>query len=155
MTECNSQFDLFSIGRRIVTASFVDTPLSSDIGAVLLGRIDRKHRVTERLAAVLTDRREASKVQHSSVDLLRQRAYQIACGYEDAVDGNTLRHDAGFQIALNRVPGADDVRCALQRAPRGALRARARVGADGGGGSPAIIRPSTLRMSAASSAPRW
>lgn len=109
MTECNSQIDLFSIGRRKVTASFVETPLSSDIGAVLLGRLDRKHRVTERLAAVLTDRREASKVQHSTVDLLRQRAYQIACGYEDAVDANTLRHDAGFQIALNRVPGDDAI----------------------------------------------
>jgi len=107
VTECNSQIDLFSIGRRIVTASFVDTPLSSDIGAVLLGRIDRKHGVTARLGAVLTDRREASKVQHSTVDMLRQRAYQIACGYEDAVDANTLRHDAGFQIALNRVPGDD------------------------------------------------
>ena len=73
MTQCNSQIDLFSIGRRMVTASFVDTPLSSDIGAVLLGRIDRKHRVTERLAAVLADRREASKVQHSTVDMLRQQ----------------------------------------------------------------------------------
>lgn len=107
MTECNPQIDLFSIGRRKVTASFVDTPLTSDIGAVLLGRLDRKHRVTERLAAVLTDGREAAKIQHSTVDLLRQRAYQIACGYEDAVDANTLRHDAGFQLALNRVPGDD------------------------------------------------
>jgi hypothetical protein len=107
VTECNSQIDLFSIGRRLVTASFVSTPLSSDIGAVLLGRIDHRHGVTERLAAVLTDRREASKVQHSTRDMLRQRAYQIACGYEDAVDANTLRHDAGFQIALNRIPGQD------------------------------------------------
>ncbi len=105
MTECNSQIDLFSMGRRMVTASLVDTPISSDIGAILLGRLDRKHRVTERLASVLTDRREQSKVQHSTVDMLRQRAYQIACGYEDAIDANTLRHDAGFQIALNRVPG--------------------------------------------------
>jgi hypothetical protein len=109
VTECNPQIDLFSIGHRVVTASFVSTPLSSDIGAVLLGRIDRKHGVTERLASVLSDRREASKVQHSMVDLLRQRAYQIACGYEDAVDANTLRHDAGFQLALNRVPSDGSV----------------------------------------------
>lgn len=89
----------------MVTASFVETPLSSDIGAVLLGRVDRKHAVTERLAAVLTDQREPAKVRHTTVDLLRQRAFQIACGYEDAVDANTLRFDAGFQLALNRVPG--------------------------------------------------
>jgi hypothetical protein len=107
VTECNSQIDLFSIGRRTVTASFVETPLSSDIGAVLLGRVDRKHRITERLAAALVDDREAAKVRHTTLDLLRQRAYQIACGYEDASDANTLRSDAGFQLALNRVPDAD------------------------------------------------
>jgi hypothetical protein len=109
VTECTPQIDLFSIGRRTVTASFVDTPLSSDIGAVLVGRVDRKHRITERLAAALSDRREPAKVQHSALDLLRQRAYQIACGYEDASDANTLRHDAGFQLALNRAPGAEAV----------------------------------------------
>ena len=46
-------------------------------------------------------------MQHPISDLLRQRAYQIACGYEDASDGNSLRHDAGFQLALDRVPDDD------------------------------------------------
>jgi hypothetical protein len=109
VTECNSQVDLFSSGRRTVTASFVDTPISSDIGVVLLGRLDQKLRVTERLAGSLRDRRDRAKVQHSTVDLLRQRAYQIACGYEDASDANSLRHDAGFQLAVGRVPDDDAV----------------------------------------------
>lgn len=108
MTECTPQFDLFSIGRRTVTASFVDEPLSSDIGVVLISRIDRRFRITERLAGVLHDRRDSLKVQHTNEALLRQRAYQIACGYEDAADANTLRHDAGFQLALERVPGHDE-----------------------------------------------
>ena len=107
MTQCTPQFDLFSIGRRTVTASLVDTPLSSDIGVVLLSRIDRRFGVTERLAESLSDRRDSAKVEHTNKALLRQRAYQIACGYEDGTDANTLRHDAGFQIALDRVPGQD------------------------------------------------
>ena len=107
MTECNSQFDLFSIGRRIVTASLVDTPLSSDIGVVVIGRLDRKLGVTERLAEVLRDPRDDGRVRHSTLDLLRQRAYQIACGYEDASDANTLRHDAGFQLSVGRVPSGE------------------------------------------------
>ena len=107
MTQCNSQVDLFSTGRRIVTAAFVDTPISSDIGVVLVGRLDQKLRITERLAASLRDRRDAAKVQHSTLDLLRQRAYQVACGYEDASDANSLRHDAGFQLAVGRVPDDD------------------------------------------------
>ena len=104
VTECNSQFDLFSIGRRKVTAAFVDTPLTSDIGVAILGRLDRKFGITERLSASLVDGRDESKVRHSTADLLRQRAYQIACGYEDASDANSLRHDPAFQLALGRVP---------------------------------------------------
>lgn len=107
MTECTPQFDLFSIGRRTVTACLVNTPLSSDVGVVLIGRVDRRYRVTERLAAALSDGRDSVKVQHTIEDLLRQRSYQIACGYEDASDANTLRYDAGFQIALDRAPGLD------------------------------------------------
>ena len=89
------------MSRRTVTASFVDSPLSSDIGVVLVTRIDRYHRVTERLAVALSDGRDSVKVQHTIDDLSRQRSYQIACGYEDAADANTLRYDAGFQIALD------------------------------------------------------
>ena len=107
MTQCNSQVDLFSTGRRMVTAAFVDTPLSSDIGIVLVGRLDQKLRITERLAGSLCDSRDPAKVQHSNLDLLRQRSYQIACGYEDASDATSLRNDAGFQLALGRVPDAD------------------------------------------------
>ncbi|MHB8784579.1 MAG: IS1380 family transposase [Desulfobacteria bacterium] len=107
MTECTAQFDLFSIGRRTVTASLKDAPVTSDVGAVLLGRIDHKLRITERLAAALFDRRDPSRVRHATVDLLRQRVYQIACGYEDAADANTLRHDAGMQLALGRVPDGE------------------------------------------------
>ena len=113
MTECTSQFDLFSIGRRTVTATLVSTPLTSDMGVIAIGRIDRKHRVTDRLAEVLRDRRDEAKVQHSIVDLLRQRAYQIACGYEDATDANSLRYDAALQLALGRIP-ADDAALASQ-----------------------------------------
>lgn len=107
MTECNPQIDLFSIGRRKVTAAFVESPLTSDIGAVLVGRVDRKHGVIERLGAALADRRQPAKVQHSVSDLLRQRVYQVACGYEDANDADSLRYDAGFQLALGRVPDGD------------------------------------------------
>jgi hypothetical protein len=107
VTECNSQVDLFSNGGRTVTAAFVETPISSDIGVVLVGRLDQKLRITDRLAASLRDGRDAAKVQHSTLDLLRQRAYQIACGYEDASDASSLRHDAGFQLAVGRVPDAD------------------------------------------------
>lgn len=105
MTECNSQIDLFSIGRRTVTAAFDGVQLTSDIGVSFLHQIDKRLRLTERLAAVMVDRRDSSKVRHSVRDLLMQRIALICAGYEDANDATSLRHDPAFQLALGHVPG--------------------------------------------------
>ncbi len=40
--------------------------------------------------------------------MLRQRIFQIACGYEDANDCTTLRHDPAFKAACGRLPISDD-----------------------------------------------
>lgn len=105
MTECNSQIDLFSIGRRTVTATFDDVRLTSDIGVSLLHRIDKRLGLSDRLAAAMVDRRDPLRVRHSLRDLLMQRIALICAGYEDANDATTLRHDPAFQLALGRVPG--------------------------------------------------
>lgn len=105
MTECNSQIDLFSIGRRTVTASFDDVRLTSDSGVTFLHRVDKRLRLTDRLAAAMVDRRDPTRVQHTVRDLLMQRIALICAGYEDANDATTLRHDPAFQLALGRVPG--------------------------------------------------
>lgn len=104
MTECNPQIDLFSIGRRIVTARFDGETLTSDAGVMFVGAVDKKLGLTKRLSRTLTDRRSTRRVRHGQRDLLRQRIYQIAAGYEDANDADSLRHDAAFQIALDRTP---------------------------------------------------
>lgn len=105
MTECNSQIDLFSIGRRRVTVRFDGEEITSDAGVLPLGLIERKLRLAERLAAVLGEERDPSRVQHTNEDQLRQRLLQICCGYEDCNDATALRHDAAFQIAFRRLPG--------------------------------------------------
>ena len=104
MTECTPQIDLFSIGRRTVTARFDGENLTSDVGVVLLGSIDKRLGLTRRLSEALIDRRASRKVRHQQRDLLRQRIFQIAAGYGDANDANTLRDDPAFQIALGRGP---------------------------------------------------
>jgi hypothetical protein len=105
VTECNSQIDLFSIGRRTVTATFDQVHLTSDIGVSFLHRIDKRLGLSERLAGAMVDRRNSSKVRHSLQDLLMQRIALICAGYEDANDSTSLRHDPAFQLALGRVPG--------------------------------------------------
>jgi hypothetical protein len=78
--------------------------LSSDFGALLLRGIDRQIGLTERLAAAIHDKRHPSYIDHPLRDLLAQRMYQIASGYADANDANSLRHDPLFKLGLERCP---------------------------------------------------
>jgi hypothetical protein len=97
------------LANKPVQANFTGGNLSSDGGLLLLAQLDRRIGLTERAAACLRDRRLADRVQHSLLELLRQRIYQIACGYEDCNDGDALRHDPALKLALGRGPtsGAD------------------------------------------------
>ena len=51
---------------------------------------------------MLQDSRNVSQTQHSCIDLLRQRVYQIAAGYEDCNDANELRKDPALRLALDK-----------------------------------------------------
>lgn len=77
---------------------------SSDGGAVLLKGADEQLHLTERLASCLKDRRQAGKVDHSLLDLLRQRVYGLACGYADCNDADRLAEDPIQKLLLDRDP---------------------------------------------------
>src|SRR2546430_3671936 len=78
--------------------------LSSDFGALLFRGIDQQIGLTERLAAEIHDKRHPSYIDHPLRDLLAQRIYQIASGYADANDANTLRRDPLFKLGIERAP---------------------------------------------------
>jgi hypothetical protein len=78
--------------------------LSSDFGALLLRGVDRQIGLTERLAAAIHDKRHQSYIDHPLRDLLAQRMYQIASGYADGNDANSLRHDPLFKLGGERRP---------------------------------------------------
>src|SRR5215510_12236125 len=87
-----------------VRADFEGGALSSDFGALLLRGIDRQIGLTERLAAAVQDKRHPSYIDHPLRDLFAQRIYQIASGYADGNDANSLRHDPMFKLSVERVP---------------------------------------------------
>jgi hypothetical protein len=89
---------------KAVHLDFDGGELSSEAGLVPLALADQRLRLTERLAAALVDRREPAKVEHSLLDLLRERIYLIAQGYADANDATTLRHDPLLKVALGKSP---------------------------------------------------
>jgi Transposase DDE domain group 1 len=95
---------LAPVGAKAVDLDFAGGRLSSDAGLVLLKDIDEQLGLTRHLAAVLSDPRDPRRVKFTRQDLLTQRVFQIAAGYEDANDSNTLRDDPIFKLLLDRLP---------------------------------------------------
>src|SRR5215217_9002588 len=95
---------LAPVGTKSVELDFDGGRLSSDAGVVLLKDIDDQLGLTRALAAVLSDPRDVRRIHFTPADLLKQRIFQIAAGYEDANDANTLRHDPIFKLLLDRLP---------------------------------------------------
>jgi hypothetical protein len=105
--ERSPPLQLAPIGDKAVFLDFDGGRLSSDAGLVLLKAPDEPLGFTRDLAAVLRDPRDPLRVHFTLHDLLKQRVWQIAAGYEDANDATTLRHDPLFTLLLDRLPETD------------------------------------------------
>ena len=103
-----SPLTLANISGKKVQADFDAGTLSSDGGVLFLRPLEAQLEIIKRLSQVLVDRRHQSYVDHSYEDLMRQRVFQIACGYEDANDCDFLRHDPAFKAACHRLPLSGD-----------------------------------------------
>jgi hypothetical protein len=97
-----------SISGKKVIADFDGGSLTSDAGVLFLREVERRIGLIKRLAGVLSDRRHQSYIDHTYEELLRQRIFQIACGYEDANDCNKLRRDPLIKAACERPPISGD-----------------------------------------------
>ena len=93
-TDCNSQPLLFPelIGKT-VSVNFDGGHVSSDGGGVLLARLDRSYGYLKRFATCFEDHRDAELIEHQLSELLRQRVYGLALGYEDLNDHDRLCRD--------------------------------------------------------------
>ena len=103
MMDCTSKRIVFPACRKgRVEASFDGGEVTSNGGVLLLRQADRLLGLTRAVACRLPDGRQGGKVRHRLVDLLRQRVFGIALGYEDLNDHDGLRHDVAFQTAVDR-----------------------------------------------------
>src|SRR5680860_1405467 len=73
-----------------IRANFDGGAMSSDFGALLVAGVDRQIGLTQRLANAFSDQRNQSYITHYMRDLLKQRIYQQATGYEDCNDSCLL-----------------------------------------------------------------
>ena len=107
MSEHDRQSVLFQgLTNRPVVVAFDEPSVTTNGGALLLGVLDRRLGLTERFASAITDVREAGKVQHDVIDLVRQRVHGLACGYSDCNDAARVGADPTMRLLLGL--GSDD-----------------------------------------------
>jgi hypothetical protein len=93
-TECNSSYlDFPMLGSREVHADFDGGDISSDGGALLLREAERLTGIIHQFAACFIDHRNPDLVEHTVEELIAQRVYALALGYEDLNDHDDLRRD--------------------------------------------------------------
>jgi hypothetical protein len=101
-----------SIGFRLpstrLDVAFDGPQLTSDGGLCWLAEADAALGLCAALAAHIPEWRRR-RGQHTLETLVRQRVFQIACGYEDQNDATTLRHDPLLKLVCGRLPDAADL----------------------------------------------
>jgi len=94
MTECTqSSFEFQAHFSREVVGRFDGGTMTSDGGALLLRETDRRLDLLPRLAGCFEDRRQPWLISHTVQEMVAQRVYALALGYEDLTDHDQLRED--------------------------------------------------------------
>jgi Transposase DDE domain group 1 len=110
MTECNQErFEFASTsGTRQIVAEFNGGTITSDAGSLLLKETDAKMNLLARFSQCFTDRRSPELIEHTLEQMLRQRVYGLALGYEDLNDHDQLRLDPLLGVLAGKAePGTD------------------------------------------------
>ena len=107
---CTSiQLSFQALGRRSVVADFSGGTITTDAGGLLLREVAEARRLIERFAGCFEDLRDPSRVEHTVRELVAQRIYGIALGYEDLNDHEQLRRDPLLATLVGKLrsdPGA-------------------------------------------------
>jgi len=101
--ECNREsFGFHALGRRDVVARFDGGRISSDAGGLLLRETERLTGIIRQFATCFTDHRDPDLIEHTVEELVAQRVYALALGYEDLNDHDDLRHDPLLAVLVGK-----------------------------------------------------
>jgi hypothetical protein len=110
MTECiEDRFEFASVpGAREIVAEFSGGTISSDGGGLLLQETDSKMKLLTRFSQCFFDSRNQKLIEHSVEQMIRQRVYALALGYEDLNDHEQLRQDPLLGLMAGKAePGTE------------------------------------------------
>jgi hypothetical protein len=112
-TECNQEsFPFHPLNQREVVGRFDGGAITSDAGGLLLREVEKRTGIIARFAACFRDHRKAEQIEHTVRELVAQRVYALALGYEDLNDHEHLRQDPLLAILAEKADptGEDRVR---------------------------------------------
>jgi hypothetical protein len=93
-TECNTgRFAFQPLGGREVVGAFDGGRITSDAGGLLLREVEQRTGIIRQFAACFVDHRDPELIEHTVEELVAQRVYALALGYEDLNDHDRLRLD--------------------------------------------------------------
>ena len=103
-TECTGAGMVFQgSGRREIRADFNGGDITSDAGVLLLQEVERRCAIIEQFTHCFEDHRDARRVEHDVRELIAQRVFGLALGYEDLNDHDELRFDPLLAAAIGKV----------------------------------------------------
>ena len=103
-TECIQEtFEFQPLHRREVVGRFDGGTITSDAGALLLREADARTRIVRRFADCFKDYRRPDRIEHKVAELVGQRVYGLALGYEDLNDHDELRADPLLATLVGKV----------------------------------------------------
>lgn len=116
-TECKKEkLEFQPCGPRQVVGEFNGGTITSDGGVLLLQEVEARRKIIRQFAACFSDHRDSSKIEHTVEELLRQRIFGLALGYEDLNDHDQLRRDPLLAAAVGKVdPTGEERRRAADR----------------------------------------
>jgi hypothetical protein len=102
-TECNQDFFPFHpLNRREIRGQFDGGSISSDGGSLLLREVEKRTGILAQFADCFRDYRKPELVEHTVAELVGQRVYGLALGYEDLNDHDDLRRDPLLAVLVDK-----------------------------------------------------
>ena len=102
-TECNTKDIHFKRHlKKEVVGRFDGGAISSDAGGLLLREVNTRARIVEQAAGCFADFRNPKLIEHTVEELVGQRVYGLALGYEDLNDHDRLRCDAMLAVMVDK-----------------------------------------------------
>ena len=102
-TECNQEaFRFHPLAQREVRGRFDGGAITSDGGGLLLREVEKRTGIIAQFAACFRDHRDPARIEHTVEELVAQRVYGLALGYEDLNAHDQLRRDPLLAVRVEK-----------------------------------------------------